>query len=114
MVDNLGIEPSRRCVQDSAAHLRVALTTARSARRRYRRANARSRTWTGRLRGGCTTIVLRRRALEAIRTPTVGLLKTVPPASWATRAEIPRVDSNHAFGVQSAVSCRIDDGGEGR
>jgi hypothetical protein len=30
-VDNLGIEPSRRCLQDSAAHLCVALDTSTTA-----------------------------------------------------------------------------------
>jgi hypothetical protein len=127
-VDNLGIEPSGRCLQDSTAHLCVAP-----------RANGRTRTdslrltraahgpsvlrWqqkfaepvaglepaASRLQGGCTS----GRASPAT-VPSAGVEPALAGISgrclsrWATWA-LPRLDSNQALDVQSVASYRIDD-----
>jgi hypothetical protein len=123
IVDNLGIEPSRRCLQDSAAHLCVAreptvglepTTSALRGRRRSRpaslasRANGGSRTRTSRLQGGCTTVVLRwrtypRRDSNAHHRPPHDRASSVGLRGHGLGAE----DSNLHELLQRQPCCRV-------
>jgi len=99
MVDNLGIEPSRRRVQGGAAHLCVA-----------RGASGEDRTRFSALRMRCTTD----RAALASSAGALPAALTGMGATGTARDDggaLPDEDSNLVPGIQSAVSCRLDDPG---
>ncbi len=107
LVDNLGIEPSRRCLQDSAAHLCVARKPANDSNSPTRRA---ALGWRWYPRPDSNRHCTAPQTVASYRWATRASAGSDPPGLPDSLARpcqlLPRMDSNHAFGVQSAVSCR--------